>query len=385
MAVDDRQEGKKLQLRQPASVVANDSSVSFDGISFAGTAYTSSLSPYLQGAEIVTFQQLLNSTVLKIRGNISPVIALSGSSQGWQATGENFQAFNEKFAPENRGTLITTSTNVYTLGRDPTLGPTGRSTYITFLGSGIQGFAPTGSIRSQASLDVSGRFDTYISHYVEQRDLGQISLYDDGNPFEEPDIIENSPPAFLLEKHPEAFVLPTSLVQVCASPSSFDGVIEAQDIRRVADRTSIDLPFIIRGPKGSLSVSDDNMKSYQFSDTFDIRQIGGNFDAAPYLDYVGVFGSGEALIDQPGAFSDTKENLSAFSDGVRIEGAYPSNTIDSTFRSLILSGTVSGSVQVKPPDTNYFPTYLVAARHGFVFSQNDNYGYDSITFGGLKK
>jgi hypothetical protein len=347
--------------------------------------YTASLSAYLQGAEIVQFYQLVNYTNPKIRGNTSPVSAISGSSQGWLSTGENTPAFNDTLSPENRGTLITRKIDVYTPGRDPALGPTGQSSYITFVTSGSQGFVPSGSVRSQANLDVQGRLDTYISHYIEQRDLGQTNFYSDGNPFEESDIVENSPPAFLLGSHPEAFVFPTSLVQVCSSPSSFDGVIEAQDIRRVADRSSIDLPFIIRGPKGALSVSDDNQKSYQFSDTFDLRQIGGGLTSAPYLDYVSIFGSGQALIDQPGAFSDAQENLSSFTDTARIEGAYPSGTIDATFRSLFLSGTISGSVQVKAPDTNWFPTYLVAARHGFVFSQNDNYGYDSIAFGGLKK
>ena len=348
--------------------------------------YTASLSPYLQGTELVQMWQLLNYTNVKIRSNTSPVSALSGSSQGWQSVGDSYQFFNDEFSPENYGTLVARNLNAYTVGRNSSLGLTGASSYITFVSSGSQGFVTSGSIKSQASLFVKNKLDTYISHYAEKRDLGQVNTYDDGNPFEESDTIGSGFTAVqIIQTHPESLNVSTNLVQVCSSPASFDGVIEAQDIRRVLDRSSIDLPFIIRGPKGALSVSDDNMKSYQFSDTFDVRQFGVGFTTSPYLDSVGIFGSGEALIDQPGAFSDSEEQLAAFSDSERILGAYSARTIDSTFLSLVLSGTVSGSVQVRPPDTNYFPTYLVAARHGFVFSQNDNYGYDSIAFGGLLK
>ena len=347
--------------------------------------YTASFSPYLQGTEIVQFWQLVNYTNVKIRSNTTPVISLSGSSQGWQATGDSFHSFNDEYSPENYGVLATRNVDAYSLGRDSSLGPTGRSTYVTFVVSGsTTGFVSSGSVRSQAGLFVRDRFDTYISHYAEQRDLGQTELYDDGNVYYEPDILEHDP-TIILRKDPEAVVTSISLVQAGISGLSFDGVIEAQDIRKISDRTSIDLPFVIKSPKGSLSITDDNMKSYQFSDTYDLRQISSGMSTAPYLDYVSSIGSGQSLIDQPGSFSDMTEKLSAFSDSDRILGAYPVGRIDTSMNNFILSGTVSGSLQVKPPDTNYFPTYLVAARHGFVFSQKDNYCYDSIAFGGLKK
>lgn len=346
--------------------------------------YTASLSPHLQGTEIVQFYQLVNYLGVKIRSNSSPVTSLSGSSQGWQSVGDNYQSFNDEYSPENYGTLVTKNVDVYTPGRDSSLGPTGKSTYITFMTSGTNGFVSSGSIRSGASIFVKDRFDTFINHYAEQRDLGQVELYDDGNPYEESDILERNP-KLMLTSHPEAIVMPTSLIQAGFSAASVDGVIEALDIRRISDRSSIDLPFIVKGPKGALSVSDDNMKSYQFSDTYDLRQIGSGMSTTPYLDSVGIFGSGQALIDQPGAFSDSPERMTPFSDSARIVGAYPIGSVDATILSLLTSGVLSGSTQFKTPDTDYFPTYLVAARHGFSFSQNDNYGYDSIAFGGLKK
>ena len=115
------------------------------------------------------------------------------------------------------------------------------------------------------------------------------------------------------------------------------------------------------------------------------------------------------------------ENLSPFSDSSRTIGAYSGRSIDANMLNIAVSGTFStygsrvdsseevytpgrnadlgptgksltfsrnligSGLQVTAPDTSYFPTYLVAARHGFVFPQKDNYCYDSIAFGGLKK
>lgn len=361
------------QLRQFVSENAQDS-----------TYYTASFSPHLQGVELVQFYQLTSYTGAKIRSNTSPVSALSGSSQGWQLVGDSYTSFNDELSPENYGALAEKSVNAYSVGRNVALGPTGQSTYITYVTSGSQGFVPGGSRRSAASLFVKNRLDTYISHYIEQRDLGQTHDYADGTAFEECDAVDRNP-ALILQKIPESLVLPTELVQAGMSLSSFDGVVEALDIRKVSDRSSIDMPFVIKGPKGSLSVSDDNMKSYQFSDVFNLRLSADGATVAPFLDYVSVFGSGQALIDQPGAFSDAIENDSAFQDTSKVEHAYETNALDAQMKNLMLSGTVSGSTQVTAPDTAIFPTYLVAARHGFVYSQNDNFGYDSIAFGGLKK
>lgn len=315
------------------------------GADDAVTHYTASYSPYLQGTEIVQVYQLLNYTNVKARSNTSLVTALSGAAQNYMAVGEGFQSYNDSRSPEN--------------------------------------FGGSSSQKSSANLFTQNRFDTYISHFAEQRDLGQINTYDDGNPFTEPDDIDS--PVIIVSTNSEALVAPTNLVQVCSSPASFDGVIEAVDIRRVADRSSVDLPFVVKGPKGSLSVTDDLARSYQFSDTSDTRQFGTAMGAAPYLDYVENFGSALFKLDQPGAFSDSEEKLSAFRDRPTVDVCYPVGSLDSEMRALFVAGVTSGSQQVMPPEGDCFPTYLVAARHGFTFSQNDNYGYDSIAFGGLKK
>ena len=87
----------------------------------------------------------------------------------------------------------------------------------------------------------------------------------------------------------------------------------------------------------------------------------------------------------PGAFSDDSEDLAPFTDSTSPAESFQGLNLDTIMMNLMMSGTVSGSTQCFPPDLNCLPTYTVVARHGFVFSQNDNFGYDSIAFGGWKK
>jgi hypothetical protein len=342
------------------------------------TYYTSSYSPYLQGSEILQVWQLTNYVSPKIRGNISLATALSGSVPGYGSTSDSIVAFSDNFSPQNYGVARLNQVDVYTIGRDPALGPTGKSQYITFLTSGSLGFVPSGSLRSSANLDVKNKFETYVSHIVEKRDLGQSNEYDDSSPFYEPDIVENDP-TIVIRKDPETLVLPTSLV-LAATPASLDGVIEPLTIRSVIDRSSIELPYVARSIKGSLSISDEKRRSTVFDDKADLRQISSGFSAAPFLDYVSSFAS----IDQPGAFSDAEEKMAPFSDTNDVQQENFSIT-DTAMVNVLVQGFLSASVQYTAPNTSYLPTYVVVARHGFTFSQNDNFGYDSIAFGGLKK
>lgn len=339
--------------------------------------YTASQSPYVQGVEIVTIGQLLNSTQVKIRGNISPGVTVDNVATGYQNTNGKFSFFDDTLSPENFGNLRTHDVDVYTPGR--VSGPTGKNTYITFLRSGTQYPVGDGSSRSSASLTVKGKLNYFVSHQIEQRDLGQSEPYDNNEPFRESDPISKNP-ALLLYAEPENIVIPTSLA-VAGMRSMYDGVIEAMAIRSVIDGSSIDLPFFTNGIKCSLSVSDEKQRSYIFDDCFDLRQMENGKSTSPFLDYVSTFGT----IDQPGSFSDAKENLFPFVDTTSVEQSYNGDVVDNEIRNLFFSGISSSSQQYRTPDLNNFPIYSVAARHGFVFSQNDNFGYDSIAFGGLKR
>lgn len=354
------------------------------------TYYTASLSPYVQGAEIVTVGQLLNSLQVKIRGNISLKQSLSGVVSGYYNTENRGSPFNDTIVPQNLGNLLYKNVDVFTVGRFPVRIGTGsdgkpiyqpetKSRYITFLSSGSFGVIPTGSVRSSVTIDTPDRFDTYVVHQIEQRDLGQSSIYDDASPFQDPDPIQKDP-TIIIKKDPESLVISAELVSV-STPASYDGVMEAMPIRSLADRTLLELPQVSRGFKGSLTVTDSKERSYVVESFSDTRQIGAGKGASPFLDYVSTFGS----LDQPGAFSDLPENLSPYSDQTSTQAAYRPGAVDSEMIDLFVQGVTSGSKNYETPDINFFPTYVVAARSGFVFSQNDNYGYDSIAFGGLKK
>lgn len=387
------------------------------GLNESQVYYSASNSPYLQGTEIVQLSQLLNYTNVKIRSNTSLAIAVSGSIPGYYNQGEQDAPYDDKLAPENFGTLFLEQVDVYTPGRSTALGPTGRSQYITFLTkpptqaqaalqTQVQNnqkyFLPSGSLRSQASMFSPDRTETYVSHISEKRDLGQSDDYNNGLPFVEPDIVEYYP-TVMLQKDPEAVQLPTSLV-VASLPGNFDGVIEVFSIRGVADRSLIEMPYVARSVKGSLDFSDEKNKSYSLSDQTDLEQIASGFQVAPFLDSVGSFGAGSLFLDQPGAFSDSQENLAPFNDLTLFnDEIYVDGSVDQEIRNLFLSRYLSGSIgdslgfnpqrlyyvsdnrQLRIAEEQVVPQNIVVSRHGFTFSQNDNYGYDSIAFGGLKK
>ena len=338
------------------------------------TFYSASQSQYLQGTEIVTIGQLTNSVQLKIRGNISLATALSGVIPGYLSTDGINTPFNDTHSPQNFGTLLLKSVDTFTPGRVD--GPTGKNSYITFLTSESNGFLPRNSTKSFASLEVQNNFNVFVSHQIEHRDLGQFANYENSGPFFESDIIDKHP-EIVLEKDPEALSLPSSLLFV-TTPGMLDGVIEAYPIRSIIDRSSIELPFVSRGIKGSLQISNQKEQSVVVNDFLDLRQIGTNFGTSPFLDYVSDFGS----LDQMGAFSDTLENEAPFRDITTIESVLESSQ-DDTMTDFFVAGFVSSSIQYLSPNTDCLPSYLVAATRGFVGSQNDNFGYDSIAFRGL--
>lgn len=342
--------------------------------------YTASLSPQVQGTEIVQVWQLTNYNSVKIRGNIDLALAPSGTVPSYANSQRSTIAFNDTYAPQNFGNLILSSTVVTTLGRADLAAEATIQTLSFFSDKNPEGIpALTSSSRSSANIDRSSRFQTFVVHQIEQRDLGQTAIYEENDPYVEPDIIDKDP-TIIITKRREALVVPAEFV-LASSNFSMDGVIEPLTIRSVADNTSIEMPYISKSVKGSLSVTNEKGRSALISDEIDLRQLGQNFDIAPFLDSVGTFGN----IDQPGAFSDDQEELVAFFDSSKIDSAYPTGSVDVDIKNLFLSGVTLGSLQYDMPDINNFPTYTVTSRHGFVFSQNDNFGYDSIAFGGLKK
>jgi hypothetical protein len=292
--------------------------------------YTASLSSQLQGVEIRQPWQLSSFTVLKIRSNTDFMTTLNGVVQN-----QNF--FNETLSTENVGTAGTVS---------------------------------------NVSFDTAGLLGLEVVHTIENRDLGQSDGYNNGSAFEEADGIEKDA-TILLSKHPLSIVAPTNMVQVSGDYSSFDGVIEPFEIRKIIDRTSINLPLIMTGIKASMSITDEKQRSMFQSDHVKI----GEQPTAPFLDAQESF----AGINQPSAFSDVESNSTPFTDQGELQKFYKSGILDSEMSDVLTSGFVSGSLTYTVSKPNQITSDIIVARHGFVFSQNDNFCYDSIAFGGLKR
>ena len=299
-------------------------------ITFVGMFYSASSTPFGQGVEIRGLSGLSDYCLLKIRGNHSFITTLDSVAQD-----QNY--FNDMLSYEGLGVP----------------------------GSG-----------SQVSLDTAGKVSQAVDHRIEVRDLGQTSFFNDNSPFSDPDFFYRAPEA-IVRQHPLELAVPFSLVQAGDSRSSFDGVIEPFDIRRVVDRSSIELPFVARSIKADTSVVNQKRESIVMSDRKDLRDS----ETRPFLDSQESFGG----IDLPGAFSDADPRLAPFSDSSQREKFYSSTILDSEIRSILVSGFVSGSVGYNAARVEDIDPSEVVARHGFDFSQNDNYSYDSIAFGGLKK
>ena len=307
------------------SLITSGSSITFTGI-----IYSASETPFSQGIEIKSIANLTDYTALKIRGN------------------HNF---------------ITTLDNVI---QD-------QDFYNDLLSIESMGMSSTGS---QVSLDTQGRISQVVHHVAEKRDIGQTSIFNDSTPFIDPDPFHIDS-TIILTQHPLDLSVPFALVQAGDSYSSFDGVIEPLDIRKIVDRSSIELPYVAHSIKSDNSVTNEKRESIIVNDRRDVVDSG----TRPFLDSQETFGN----IDLPGAFSDADPRINPFLDSTTREEAYDKNKLDVGIRSALLTGFVSASLTYRAVRTENVTNDEIVSRHGFDFSQNDNYSYDSIAFGGLKK
>ena len=339
---------------------------STDG-SYEKPYYTASLSPFLQGTEIVQLSQLLNYG-FKIRSNTSLVTAENKKIPGYQSQASQILPFDDNSTPNNFGTLILTNSQIYTPGR-------------VLSSNGVkQNFS---SIFSNVNLFSPQRLNTFVSHVAEQRDLGQLENYNNGNPYVEPDIIEKDP-TILIKKNPNDVILPTSLI-LANNVSDLNGVIEPLTIRQEVDKTSIEIPYIAKSIKAGLSLIDEKKESQLFFDYYDISNQIFQRSATPFLDVQGTSLGSVRNLNQENIINDQISNISPFVDLSAVDSAYPLSKVDSSMRNLLASGVVIDGAQYHIPFINSTSDNIVVTRHGFTFSQNENFNYDSIAFGGLKR
>jgi len=157
-----------------------------------------------------------------------------------------------------------------------------------------------------------------------------------------------------------------------------DGIIEPLEIRRVLDRTLPGYPTVAHSVKSSVSISDEERRESTLKTDFvDLRDSA----TRPFLDQQGQIGD----VDIPAQLSDADSNLAPFKETTDRETFYAITVLDTEIRNTLINGFVSGSVTYRASRPESIRCTEVYARHGTVFSQNDNYGYDSIAYGGLIK
>ena len=298
------------------------------------TYYTASASPYLQGVEIRDLWQVASYANTKIRGNSGFLTTLNGVSQT-----QNY--YNETLSGEN-------------------------------LGNSVSG--------SQVNLDTAGILGSVISHARETRDLGSSLFYDDGNPFSEKFSVETDPTCLIVQTHVTAN-LPSSLVQIGRSPTYFDGVIEPLQIRQIVDRTSMHLKNPIRSIKGSLAAENVSLLLRDNCRFVDVTNLNNN-PREPWTDRVKSI---SGILDIPSTASHVPNSLYYFVDSNDRERVYYVSAVDDDLRAGFLSSVTIGSSSYRVPKTEVIGTSEVYSRRGFVFSQADNYRYDSIAFAGLSR
>ena len=226
----------------------------------------------------------------------------------------------------------------------------------------------TGSAVAYVTLGGEGKISERVSHEREQRDLGQIAVYDNGEVFE--DTLDLDPVA-IVSIDPLNIVLPSQLV--CqTSAEMMDGAIEPLTIRERIDGSSIEGPFFAHEIRGSVGDGSDAFrKCFLIVDGWDLDEpVSGS---APFLDSVEDMGN----IDLPGAFSPDFAKVEPFIDYQNDrDKIYTSSNVTPTIASLLIKSGTWDDTSVR--------TYDKMAPHGFIFV-NDPIGIDSIAFGGLKK
>jgi hypothetical protein len=186
--------------------------------------------------------------------------------------------------------------------------------------------------------------------------------------------------------------------------SLMDGVIEAFPIRKVVDRSSIDVPFQPRGCRGEAGPGQDTFRrSFFIEDQFSV----GNEASPPWLDSVELFGTDIAqqsgsftlmgiVIDNPvliKPFKDTTDlqvRMEQIKDiGIR-ETLFQWNHISGSRSLHYGSGLGEGAARLGAIGTDIAtshgdlkPDHTYAA-HGFDYIESE-LGTDSIVYGGLKR
>ena len=224
----------------------------------------------------------------------------------------------------------------------------------------------SGSSAQISSFSVENRFSERFDHVRENRDLGQTHLYDDGAAFFE--VANPEDPIEVIGLLDRGRELPASLVDH-SSFSSFDGKLDALNIVRSIDRSTIDHPYDAQGVKGSVFQDTDLfLRSIEVTDKY---YRPGNFTGVPYfLDTVESLGN-TAII----SVSNTNYNqIKPFDDRASdVEDYVNRNVSDPEMKSTLNNHNFYIE--------NDLENFDKMATGGFVYEGE----VDSLVYGGLKR
>jgi hypothetical protein len=208
-----------------------------------------------------------------------------------------------------------------------------------------------------------------LNHVIEKRDLGQSLYYEGATDFVE--TIDPNDPIAIMNIKPDDLYLPISMVDF-SSVSAKDGVIEPLDIRSKIARTLIDIPFYIRGVRGSLAEETPFRKSAMIKEGYNLNDD----PAVPYLDAPEYFGN----VELPPVFHEDKMKIKPFVDTSNVGSLYFSQKEKNGYNisADIVATLVSGS-SFSTADMEEFD---IIGRRGHDYEGQKT---DSIAFGGLLK
>ena len=291
---------------------------------------TGSMDAFRQGVHVRNVDDLLNYTSFKLRANSDFVRTLNG-----------------KDLPEN----------VF----DDSLAPS----YISGVQKASSSTAPSTAAISKISIGGDHKLGQRLTHVAEVRDLGQSEYYIDDFFIDQP----LPTGIYIVSTHPMNVMVPERIVDQ-SDVSSFDGVIEPLDIRRIIDQSSTEMPYVAHSIKGSISGEEDKFKHVALiTDEVELKEISSP-QTVWFLDSVEHMGN----VDIPGAQNVNTAKINPFKDTNDQEVSI--NPLNDDEIKAVLMGANYTDDDAK--------VHEITARRGFVFHYSDA-GYDSIAYGGLKK
>ena len=232
----------------------------------------------------------------------------------------------------------------------------------------------SGSSAEFSSPEVAGRFEYYVNHEQEKRDIGQTSYYEDGKPYKDRPNTDSGVELIQIKNLHEE--LPFSIVDN-ASLSSFDGKIDVMGIFKSTDGSTTEFPFNSKGIMAVVGPDHDFLRrGTEISEGVTTAGSDKFIPTSHYLDAPENFG--DVLI--PSIMNFSNVTLKPFKD-VSDDVEYYLDT-SSRFTSdgdVDIKEALMGTSFTVDDSRGTFDRMSVG---GFDYESGDT---DSILFGGLKR